>query len=149
MVCPSVPLLPTCSPSTTVSRSPTRHLPVPRAFGPWDAISVTRATAEQIPADLVTNHTGHQLTCQWLHDALLIASDPRQRTEPGRLIRPTPTAGTASAACLRGRTGAPSRRAGACRPYPLPPRPGCCACRPYPDGEPRQHASGPVLPDAA
>jgi hypothetical protein len=66
-------------------------LPVTRAFGPWDAISVTRATAEQIAADLPASHTGRHLTCQWLHDSLLISSDPRLRTEPGRpgrLIRP-------------------------------------------------------------
>ncbi|MEU1077790.1 MULTISPECIES: hypothetical protein [unclassified Streptomyces] len=70
---------------------PYEALPVPRAFGPWDAISVTRTTAEQIAADLATSHTGRHLTCQWLHDALLISSDPRLRTEPGRpgrLIRP-------------------------------------------------------------
>ncbi|MEU5242209.1 hypothetical protein ACH4UR_37325 [Streptomyces lydicus] len=70
---------------------PYEALPVPRAFGPWDAISVTRTTAEQIAADLPTSHTGRHLTCQWLHDSLLISSDPRLRTEPGRpgrLIRP-------------------------------------------------------------
>ncbi|MEU3862825.1 hypothetical protein AB0F03_36965 [Streptomyces sp. NPDC028722] len=70
---------------------PYEALPVPRTFGPWDAISVTRATAEQIAADLPASHTGRHLTCEWLHDALLISSDPRLRTEPGRpghLIRP-------------------------------------------------------------
>ncbi|MEU3872624.1 MULTISPECIES: hypothetical protein [Streptomyces] len=70
---------------------PYEALPVPRTFGPWDAISVTRATAEQITADLPATHAGRHLTCQWLHDALLISCDPRLRTEPGRpgrLIRP-------------------------------------------------------------
>ncbi|MFI5867151.1 hypothetical protein [Streptomyces sp. NPDC051546] len=70
---------------------PYEALPVPRAFGPWDTISVTRATAEQIATDLPASHTGRHLICQWLHDSLLISSDPRLRTEPGRpgrLIRP-------------------------------------------------------------
>ncbi|MFJ3658235.1 hypothetical protein ACIPPR_33625 [Streptomyces nigra] len=70
---------------------PYEALPVPRTFGPCDAISVTRATAEQITADLATSPTGRHLTCEWLHDTLLISSDPRLRTEPGRpgrLIRP-------------------------------------------------------------
>ncbi|MFE7777730.1 hypothetical protein ACFU5O_28290 [Streptomyces sp. NPDC057445] len=70
---------------------PYEALPVSRTWGPWEAISVTRATAEQITTDLTTSHAGRHLTCHWLHDALLIASDPRLRTEPGRpgrLIRP-------------------------------------------------------------
>ncbi|MEU7156051.1 hypothetical protein AB0A98_06350 [Streptomyces chrestomyceticus] len=70
---------------------PYEALPVPRAFGPWDAISVTRATAEQIAADLPTTHAGRYLTCHWLNDTLLITSDPRLRNEPGRpghLIQP-------------------------------------------------------------
>ncbi|MGA5098338.1 hypothetical protein ACPCAC_13385 [Streptomyces lavendulocolor] len=93
---------------------PYEALPVPRAFGPWDAINVPRTTAEQIAADVATSHTGCHPTCQWLHDALLISSDPRLRTEPGRPAASsalTPTAGTGSAACGRGRTGAPKRTA--------------------------------------
>ncbi|MDF3303070.1 hypothetical protein [Streptomyces tropicalis] len=87
----SAPLLPDLFTLDDGESGPYEALPVPRAFGPWDTISVTRATAEQIAADVATSHTGRHLTCQWLHDALLISSDPRLRTEPGRpgrLIRP-------------------------------------------------------------
>ncbi|MCX4826325.1 hypothetical protein OG883_42555 [Streptomyces sp. NBC_01142] len=63
---------------------PYEALPVSRTWGPWDAISVTRTTAEQITTDLPLSHAGRHLTCRWLGDALLIASDPRLRTEPGR-----------------------------------------------------------------
>ncbi|MFF7115445.1 hypothetical protein ACFY91_24480 [Streptomyces albogriseolus] len=70
---------------------PYEALPVPRAWSPFATISVTRATAVQIVADLASSPTGRHLICEWLHDALLISSDPRLRTEPGRpgrLIRP-------------------------------------------------------------
>lgn len=70
---------------------PYEALPVSRAWGPWGRISVTRATAEQITSDLTTSHTGRHLTCRWLDNVLLISSDPRLRTEPGRpgrLIEP-------------------------------------------------------------
>ncbi|MFE1784091.1 hypothetical protein ACFW9F_16270 [Streptomyces sp. NPDC059506] len=70
---------------------PYEALPVSRSWGPYDAISVTRTTAEQITTDLPQTHAGRHLTCHWLHDTLLIASDPRLRTEPGRpgrIIRP-------------------------------------------------------------
>ncbi|MEV5643421.1 hypothetical protein AB0L67_25180 [Streptomyces flaveolus] len=63
---------------------PYEALPVARSWGPWQAISVTRATAEEITRDLTTSHAGRHLTCRWLDDVLLIASDPRLRTEPGR-----------------------------------------------------------------
>ncbi|WP_189844704.1 hypothetical protein [Streptomyces umbrinus] len=70
---------------------PYEALPVPRTWGPWRAISVTRTTAEQITDDLPLTHAGRHLTCRWLDDALLIASDPCLRTEPGspgRIIQP-------------------------------------------------------------
>ncbi|WP_331725968.1 hypothetical protein [Streptomyces sp. NBC_00470] len=63
---------------------PYEALPVARSWGPFDAISVTRSTAEQITTDLTTSPAGRHLTCRWLHDTLLIVSDPRQRTDPGR-----------------------------------------------------------------
>jgi len=63
---------------------PYEALPVSRAWGPYDIISVTRATAEQIAADLPASHAGRYLTCRWAGDCLLISSDPRLRTEPGR-----------------------------------------------------------------
>ncbi|MFD8897613.1 hypothetical protein [Streptomyces ardesiacus] len=63
---------------------PYEALPVSRAWGPYDTISVTRATAEQLAADLTASHAGRYLTCRWLGDCLLISSDPRLRTEPGR-----------------------------------------------------------------
>ncbi|MFC9956014.1 hypothetical protein ACFVIB_01420 [Streptomyces nigra] len=88
----SVPLLPDLFALDDDGASgPYEALPVPRGFGPWDAISVTRATAEQITADLATSPTGRHLSCEWLQDTLLISSDPRLRTEPGRpgrLVRP-------------------------------------------------------------
>lgn len=70
---------------------PYEALPVSRAWGPWQSISVSRVTAEQIAADLPHTHAGRHLTCHWLHDTLLIASDPHLRTDPGRpgrLIQP-------------------------------------------------------------
>ncbi|MFD6335330.1 hypothetical protein ACFWGI_37915 [Streptomyces niveus] len=70
---------------------PYEALPVSRGWGPWQVISVTRATAEQIAADLPTTHAGRHLTFHWLHDTLRIASDPCLRTDPGRpglLIQP-------------------------------------------------------------
>jgi hypothetical protein len=63
---------------------PYEALPVSRTWGPWEAISVTRTTAEQITTDLPQSDAGRHLTCRWLGNALLIASDPRLRTEPGR-----------------------------------------------------------------
>ncbi|MER5372534.1 hypothetical protein [Streptomyces sp. NPDC002553] len=63
---------------------PYEALPVSRTWGPWEAISVSRTTAEQITADLPLTHAGRYLTCRWLGKALLIASDPHFRTEPGR-----------------------------------------------------------------
>ncbi|MFI6282879.1 hypothetical protein [Streptomyces sp. NPDC050988] len=63
---------------------PYEALPVSRTWGPWEAISVTRTTAEQITDDLPLTLAGRHLTCRWLGDTLLIASDPRLRTEPGR-----------------------------------------------------------------
>lgn len=63
---------------------PYEALPVSHIWGPYDAISVTRTTAEQITSDLPQTHAGRHLTCHWRNDTLLIASDPRLRTEPGR-----------------------------------------------------------------
>ncbi|MEV6683388.1 hypothetical protein AB0N09_42040 [Streptomyces erythrochromogenes] len=87
----STPPLPDLFTLDDAEHGPYEALPVSRSWGPWEAISVTRATAEQIATDLPNTHAGRHLTCRWLHDTLLIASDPRLRTEPGRqghLIRP-------------------------------------------------------------
>lgn len=87
----SAPPLPDLFALDDGEHGPYEALPVPRAWSPFATISVTRATAEQIAADLATSRTGRHLSCEWLHDALLISSDPRLRTEPGRpgrLIRP-------------------------------------------------------------
>ncbi|MEU9298450.1 hypothetical protein [Streptomyces sp. NPDC048266] len=70
---------------------PYEALPVLRGWSPWNTINVTRAMAEQIAADLAVSDAGRHLTCHWLHDTLLISSNSRLRTEPGRpghLIRP-------------------------------------------------------------
>ncbi|MFD8900545.1 hypothetical protein [Streptomyces ardesiacus] len=87
----SVPPLPDLFALDDGEHGPYEALPVPRAFGPWQPISVSRATAEQIATDLPASHAGRHLTCRWLGDCLLIASDPRLRTDPGRpgrLIQP-------------------------------------------------------------
>lgn len=80
----TAPLLPDLFTFHDSDYGPYEALPVTRAWGPWDTLSVTRSTAEQIARDLPTSSAGRHLTCQWLHDSLLIASDPHMRTEPGR-----------------------------------------------------------------
>ncbi|MFE8941164.1 hypothetical protein ACFYNX_27280 [Streptomyces sp. NPDC007872] len=85
------PLLPDLFTLDGSTFGPYEALPVSRAWSPWSAISVTRATAEQIAIDLLRSHAGRHLTCRWLHELLLISSDPRLRAEPGRpgrLIEP-------------------------------------------------------------
>ncbi|MEV6400793.1 hypothetical protein AB0M39_39470 [Streptomyces sp. NPDC051907] len=85
----STPQLPELFTFDDGEAGPYEALPVPRAWGPWDTISVTRATADQIAADLATSPVGRDLACRWLGDALLIAS--RSRAVPGRprrLIEP-------------------------------------------------------------
>ncbi|WP_331732041.1 hypothetical protein OG613_47340 (plasmid) [Streptomyces sp. NBC_00015] len=80
----SVPPLPDLFTLDDGEHGPYEALPVSRTWSPWDAISVTRTTAAQIATDLPLSHAGRYLTCRWLGDALLIASDPHFRTEPGR-----------------------------------------------------------------
>ncbi|WP_234329457.1 MULTISPECIES: hypothetical protein [unclassified Streptomyces] len=80
----SAPLLPDLFTLDNGDHGPYEALPVPSTFGPYDAISVTRTTAEQITTDLPGTHAGRHLTCAWLGDVLLISSDPRLRTRPGR-----------------------------------------------------------------
>ncbi|MFE7119976.1 hypothetical protein ACFU99_31600 [Streptomyces sp. NPDC057654] len=87
----TAPLLPDLFALDDGEHGPYEALPVPRTWGPWQAISITRATAEQLAADLPHTPVGRYLACDWLHDTLLIASDPRLRADPGRpgrLIRP-------------------------------------------------------------
>jgi hypothetical protein len=87
----STPPLPDLFTLDDGEHGPYEALPVSRTWGPWDAISATRATAEQITTDLPGTRAGRHLTCRWLHDVLLITSDPRLRTDPGRpgrLIEP-------------------------------------------------------------
>ncbi|MFH8257894.1 hypothetical protein [Streptomyces roseolus] len=87
----SAPLLPDLFTLDDGKFGPYEALPVSRAWSPWSTISVTRATAEQIAIDLPRSLAGRHLTCRWLHELLLISSDPRLRTEPGRpgrLIEP-------------------------------------------------------------
>lgn len=87
----SVPLLPDLFTLDEGEHGPYEALPVSRAWGPWQPISVTRATAEQISTDLPTTHAGRHLTCSWLHDSLLLASDPphANRARPPRPPHPT------------------------------------------------------------
>ena len=80
----SAPQLPDLFTLDDGESGPYEALPVPRTFGPWDAISVTRTTAEQIAADLPRSHADRLFTCRWLHEFLLISSDPHVCTEPGR-----------------------------------------------------------------
>ncbi|MCZ1012012.1 hypothetical protein [Streptomyces lydicus] len=87
----SVPPLPDLFTLDDEETGPYEALPVPRAWSPFAPISVTRATAQKIAADVPGTHAGRHLTFRWLHDTLLIASDPRLRTDPGRpgrLIQP-------------------------------------------------------------
>ncbi|MFD5079674.1 hypothetical protein [Streptomyces sp. NPDC058371] len=87
----STPQLPDLFTLDDGEHGPYEALPVPRAWSPFATISVTRATAEKIAADIPGTHAGRHLTFRWLHDTLLIASDPRLRTDPGRpgrLIEP-------------------------------------------------------------
>ncbi|MEU9420995.1 hypothetical protein [Streptomyces sp. NPDC048272] len=87
----SAPLLPDLFILDHSDYGPYEALPVSRGWGPWNALSITRDTAEQIATDLTISDANRHLTCHWLHDSLLISSDPRLRTEPGRpghLIRP-------------------------------------------------------------
>ncbi|MEU7031603.1 hypothetical protein AB0A60_33510 [Streptomyces sp. NPDC046275] len=87
----SAPLLPDLFNLDDGKFGPYEALPVSRAWSPWSTISVTRATAEQIAIDLPRSRAGRHLTCRWLHEFLLISSDPRLRAEPGRpgqLIEP-------------------------------------------------------------
>ncbi|MFJ8696846.1 hypothetical protein [Streptomyces roseolilacinus] len=87
----STPPLPDLFTLDNGEHGPYEALPVPRVRGPYGAISVTRTTAEQIASDLPQPHAGRHLTCHWLNDTPLIASDPRLRTESGRpgwIIRP-------------------------------------------------------------
>ncbi|MET8816654.1 hypothetical protein ABZW47_32255 [Streptomyces sp. NPDC004549] len=87
----SIPQLPDLFTLTDAGTGPYEALPVSRGWSPFATISVARATAEQIAADLPHTHAGRHLTFHWLHDSLLIASDPRRRTDPGRpgrLIQP-------------------------------------------------------------
>ncbi|MFJ5820043.1 hypothetical protein ACIQGT_40090 [Streptomyces sp. NPDC093108] len=87
----TVPLLPDLFTLDDGEHGPYEAQPVSRVWGPWQPISVSRATAEQIAADLPHTHAGRHLSCHWLHDSLLIASDPHLRTAPGRpghLIQP-------------------------------------------------------------
>ncbi|KNE81391.1 hypothetical protein AB0B04_18840 [Streptomyces xinghaiensis] len=80
----TVPPLPDLFAFDNGAHGPYEALPVSRTWSPHSTISVTRETAEQITTDLPHSHTGRHLTCHWLGDALLILSDPRLRTEPGR-----------------------------------------------------------------
>ncbi|MER5482599.1 hypothetical protein ABT024_05195 [Streptomyces sp. NPDC002812] len=87
----SAPPLPALFTIVEQEWGPYEALPVSSTWGPFQNISVTRATAEQIASDLPNTYGGRYLRCEWLHDALLISSDPRLRTDPGRpghLIRP-------------------------------------------------------------
>ncbi|MGW1783893.1 hypothetical protein ACWCQQ_32980 [Streptomyces sp. NPDC002143] len=80
----SVPPLPDLFTLDDGEHGPYEALPVSRAWGPYNTISVTRTTAEQIATDLKTSHAGRPLTCGWAGDWLVITSDPSLRTEPGR-----------------------------------------------------------------
>ncbi|MER7688740.1 hypothetical protein [Streptomyces sp. NPDC097610] len=62
--------------------------PAPRGWGPYDKISVTRETAEQLTTDLNTRHAVRGLTAMWKADWLVFSWDKTYRHKPGpnRLI---------------------------------------------------------------
>ncbi|MGA5412091.1 hypothetical protein ACPCSC_33160 [Streptomyces lavendulocolor] len=87
----SAPLLPDVFTLDDGESGPYEAPPVPRAFGPWDAINVPRATAEQIAADLA--HRPHwpppHLPVAAGRAAHLLRPAPAHRAgPPGRLFRP-------------------------------------------------------------
>ncbi|MCX4681381.1 hypothetical protein OG413_39995 [Streptomyces sp. NBC_01433] len=87
----STPQLPDLFTLDDEETGPYEALPVPRGWSPFATISVTRAMAEKIAADVPSTRAGRHLSFRWLHDTLLISSDPRLRTDPGRpgrLIQP-------------------------------------------------------------
>ncbi|MBD0673979.1 hypothetical protein [Streptomyces sp. CBMA156] len=82
----SAPPLPDLFTLDDGQHGPYEALPVTRTWRPQDAIRVTRATAEQIVADLPASRAGRGIRFQWMGDWLLITGSPRSCPHPFREI---------------------------------------------------------------